>query len=276
MSARRTTTLILLGALTLLATGCSRTYYSDVPEPQSADNQHSQAQIATPGSAAYTVQRGDSLYKISFVTGQDWREIARINNIAPPYTIYPGQVLVLRPSLATSSATQPKTTVRAAPETAITTTPAKPASKAPAVAITPKKAAPAVVSQPPTPAKAGAWVWPSSGKLFHRFSTGAQPHKGIDLAGTQGDPVYAANNGTVVYAGNSVRGYGNMLIIKHNATYLSAYAHNSRLLVGEGQTVTAGQKIAEFGDSGTDRVKLHFEVRKNGNPVDPLTVLPRR
>ena len=99
---------------------------------------------------------------------------------------------------------------------------------------------------------------------------------GIDLAGAAGDPVYAANTGTIVYAGDGVRGYGNLLIVKHDATYLSAYAHNSRLLVKEGDVVKAGEKIAEIGDSGTDRFKLHFEVRRQGNPVDPLTVLPKR
>jgi len=108
------------------------------------------------------------------------------------------------------------------------------------------------------------------------FSTGAQPHKGIDLDGRMGDPVYAANSGTAVDAGDGVRGYGNLLIVKHDAMYLSAYAHNSRLLVKEGDVVSGGQRIAEAGDSGTDRVKLHFEVRRNGSPVDPLRILPRR
>jgi lipoprotein NlpD len=112
--------------------------------------------------------------------------------------------------------------------------------------------------------------------MFLGFTTGQQPHKGIDIAGAIGDPVLAARNGTVVYAGDGVRGYGNLLIIKHDAVFLSAYAHNSKLLVKEGESVRGGQKIAELGDSATDRPKLHFEVRKQGNPIDPLQVLPRR
>lgn len=122
----------------------------------------------------------------------------------------------------------------------------------------------------------GGWRWPGSGSLLQGFTGGADPHKGIDISGKLGDPVVAARGGTVVYAGSGVRGYGNLLIIKHDVQWLSAYAHNSKLLVAEGQTVQAGQRIAEMGDSGTDRVKLHFEVRRQGNPVDPLQVLPRR
>jgi lipoprotein NlpD len=129
--------------------------------------------------------------------------------------------------------------------------------------------------RPPAP-RPGAWQWPAAGKLIQRFSAGAQPHKGVDIDGRSGDPVYAANSGSVVYAGNGVRGYGNLLIVKHDETFLSAYAHNSKLLVKEGDVVRGGEKIAEIGDSGTDRVKLHFEVRKQGNPVDPLKILPGR
>ncbi len=134
-------------------------------------------------------------------------------------------------------------------------------------------AKPVASGPPPRP---GAWQWPTHGALISRFSAGSQPHKGIDLTGRMGEPVHAANSGTVVYAGSGVRGYGNLLIVKHDAVFLSAYAHNSKLLVQEGETVRAGQKIAELGDSGTDRVKLHFEIRRHGSPVDPLKILPRR
>jgi lipoprotein NlpD len=144
-----------------------------------------------------------------------------------------------------------------------------------ASAPTPGKAParPAASGPPPKP---GAWQWPTRGALISRFSAGSQPHKGIDLTGRMGEPVHAANSGTVVYAGSGVRGYGNLLIVKHDAVFLSAYAHNSKLLVQEGDTVRAGQQIAELGDSGTDRVKLHFEIRRHGSPVDPLKILPRR
>jgi lipoprotein NlpD len=126
------------------------------------------------------------------------------------------------------------------------------------------------------PVRPGAWHWPSNGILSARFSAAAQPHKGVDFSGNAGDAVLAAKSGSVVYAGNGVRGYGNLLIIKHDASFLSAYAHSSRLLVKEGDMVDAGQKIAEMGNSGTDRVHLHFEVRRQGRPIDPLTVLPKR
>jgi lipoprotein NlpD len=140
----------------------------------------------------------------------------------------------------------------------------------------PAGATPAPRPLPPPPSIPGGWQWPSAGKLVLGYANSAQPHKGIDIAGNTGDPVVAAKGGTVVYAGNGVRGYGNLLIVKHDALFLSAYAHNSKLLVREGDVVKGGQQIAEMGDSGTDRTKLHFEVRKQGNPVDPLQVLPRR
>jgi lipoprotein NlpD len=118
------------------------------------------------------------------------------------------------------------------------------------------------------------WIWPASGKTIGTFSEGG--NKGVDIAGKAGDPVIASADGKVVYSGEGLRGYGKLVIIKHNATYLSAYAHNQTVLVKEGQSVSKGQKIAEMGSSGTDKVKLHFEVRRQGKPVDPLKYLPQR
>ncbi|MEM6581121.1 MAG: peptidoglycan DD-metalloendopeptidase family protein, partial [Pseudomonadota bacterium] len=127
----------------------------------------------------------------------------------------------------------------------------------------------------PTPgARVSSWRWPSQGTVTRRYSAGI--HKGIDIGGVRGDPIFAVADGTVVYAGTGIVGFGELLIVKHNETYLSAYGHNSRLLVGEGEVVGAGQTIAEKGSTGTDTVKLHFEIRKEGKPVDPLKLLPRR
>ncbi|MEM8561520.1 MAG: peptidoglycan DD-metalloendopeptidase family protein [Pseudomonadota bacterium] len=130
-------------------------------------------------------------------------------------------------------------------------------------------------SRTPTPgARVRAWRWPSQGSVTRRYSAGV--HKGIDIGGVRGDPIYAVADGTVVYAGTGIVGFGELLIVKHNETYLSAYGHNSRLLVSEGDIVGAGQTIAEKGSTGTDTVKLHFEIRKEGKPVDPLKLLPGR
>jgi lipoprotein NlpD len=308
--------LVVFGLLALLV-GCSTpTDYVVVPE-ESEPGPPKAEPARNSGSDTYTVKPGDSLYLISFATGADWREIARLNAITPPYRIFPGQVLrlrMLRPGSHARVAQAPSSgaaVVRAAPDSALVTPvqPAKPptnptlrtdvsqppVAKSSAVVATPvppapvarapapvrPAASPVVAVRPVTPVpvrapKPGAWQWPASGKLSGRFSAGAQPHKGIDLDGNLGDPVHAANSGVVVYAGSGVRGYGNLLIIKHDEVFLSAYAHNSKLLVKEGDAVRAGQTIAEIGDSGTDRVKLHFEVRRKGSPVDPTKILPRR
>jgi lipoprotein NlpD len=286
--------------LALLA-GCSGPgYYEDVPEPREPEPVQE-----PPAPGGRVVKAGDTLYSIAFSTGLDWRELAAINGIAPPYTIYPGQRLRLGTGAVESTADAepemapvgaqarpaqggtalplpaPGPAALPLPGPAVQTPPARPAEPPPAVVSRPPaSSAPPPVASAPKPApralKPGAWQWPAQGRLMRGFAAGAQPHKGVDIAGAIGDPVHAANNGTVVYAGSGVRGYGNLLILKHDAQYLSAYAHNSRLLVKEGDVVSGGQRIAEIGDSGTDRVKLHFEVRRQGSPVDPLKVLPKR
>jgi lipoprotein NlpD len=140
----------------------------------------------------------------------------------------------------------------------------------------PVKPAPAVTPIISTPRSAAGWGWPSRGAVIGRFSSNGSLNKGIDIAGELGEPVLAASDGSVVYAGSGLRGYGELVIIKHSDTYVSAYGHNRRLLVREGQQVKVGQSIAEMGSTGTDRVKLHFEIRRQGKPVDPLQYLPRR
>ncbi len=224
----------------------------------------------------YTVQRGDTLYSIAFRYGLDYRRLAAANRIPLPYTIYPGQHLVLlerdQPAAIPAPA-QAAPVAKAAPQ---------PAPKA-APPTVDKTAPPAVTQPSSTPAKNGSsvalgpvrsWRWPSAGQVIRRYS--ATVHKGIDIGGSRGDPVIAVAAGQVVYAGTGIVGLGELLIIKHNEQYLSAYGHNDRLLVGEGDSVSAGQKIAEKGSSGTDSVRLHFEIRREGKPIDPLGVLPRR
>ena len=295
--------------------GCSTpTHYVVVPETE--ENAPSPRQQPAPLAVPerYTVKSGDSLYLISFATGTDWRELARLNAITPPYRIFPGQSLLVRPGRSvTTRPAEPQPAAAPLQQPAPTHTspiplpvpaspsgvaqippsvpgPSRPVAAAPAPAPSAPKAAAAAARPtavtpvrsaslaPPSlkPPRTGAWQWPASGRVIGRFAGGAQPHKGIDLDGRSGDPVRAANSGVVVYAGSGVRGYGNLLIVKHDDVFLSAYAHNSELLVKEGDVVKAGQTIARIGDSGTDRVKLHFEVRRKGTPVDPAKILPRR
>lgn len=158
------------------------------------------------------------------------------------------------------------------PPAVSTSVPAKPAPAPASTTTPPSSGATPVVAGPAV----GGWAWPASGTLIGRFASNGSLNKGIDIAGQLGQPVLAASGGTVVYAGSGLRGYGELVIIKHNETYVSAYGHNRRLLVREGQQVKVGQSIAEMGSTGTDRVKLHFEIRRQGKPVDPLQYLPRR
>jgi lipoprotein NlpD len=219
----------------------------------------------------YQVQRGDTLYSIAFRFGWDWKALAARNGIAPPYLIRVGQVIRFdgqsstRPPVAMAPVTAPTR-----PNAPISVKP--PQTQPPA----PIKTPPSVTAVPPSQRSASGWLWPSSGTVIGRFSSNGSLNKGIDIAGELGQPVLAASDGSVVYAGSGLRGYGELIIIKHSDTYVSAYGHNRRLLVQEGQQVKAGQKIAEMGSTGTDRVKLHFEVRRQGKPVDPLQYLPRR
>lgn len=221
----------------------------------------------------HTVAAGDTLYSIAWRYGRDFRRLAAINGIGPPYTIYPGQALRLDGPLPAS-----KTTSTSKPASV------KPASKPASASAPVSSAAPASPSRPAAvPAstagngfRADVWRWPASGALISRFNAGQLSGKGILLAGNEGDPVRAAAPGVVVYRGNRLTGYGNLLIIKHDERWLSAYAHNQRMLVAEGDPVTAGQKIATVGDSGTFRTQLHFEIRRDGKPVDPQSLLPKR
>ncbi|MDG1583014.1 peptidoglycan DD-metalloendopeptidase family protein [Pseudomonas sp. GOM6] len=233
-------------------------------------------------SGQYRVQRGDTLYSIAFRFGWDWKALAARNNISAPYVIRPGQAIHFgMPPSSASAAVQP--TRPATPVTAPVVSSRPPVQSVPATKPATVSKAPVVSSTPPAPGKVESvtrsskgWAWPSSGVLIGKFSSNGSLNKGIDIAGNLGQPVLAASDGTVVYAGSGLRGYGELVIIKHSDTYVSAYGHNRRLLVREGQQVKVGQHIAEMGSTGTDRVKLHFEIRRQGKPVDPLQYLPRR
>ena len=245
----------------------------------------------------YTVKPGDTMTRIGLETGQSWRDIARWNGLVNPNLIEVGQVLRVVPPLPASTVAVPPATVivAAAPKSAASAAavPATPAASATGAttapvqgsAVTTTAVAPSSVTATPVPpAHAGntaapaedevALIWPASGAVLAGFDE--VKNKGLDIGGSAGDPILAAADGRVVYVGSGLRGYGNLIILKHNNTYLTAYAHNQTLLVKEDQTVRKGQKIAEMGNSDADRTKLHFEVRRQGKPVDPVKYLPAR
>ncbi len=223
----------------------------------------------------YRVQRGDTLYSIAFRYGLDYRKVAAANAIPPPYRIYPGQRIALLESAAKTPLSPPV----GAPPAPATPRPVPPVAPPPVAAQEPPPAPrPPMAIPAPEPVFTGervsSWRWPTRGRLTRGFS--ASVHKGIDIDGNRGDPIYAVAAGKVVYAGAGIVGFGELLIVKHNDVYLSAYGHNDRLLVSEGDQVAVGQQIAEKGSSGTDTVKLHFEIRKEGKPIDPQRLLPPR
>jgi lipoprotein NlpD len=230
----------------------------------------------------YTVRPGDTLIRIGLDQGQNWRDVARWNAIDNPNLIEVGQVLRVVPPAAEASAPAPRGPAAEATRADV------PAVSAPGSAVSPPTAAPAapaVAATDPRPGGAaqatGAgdesvdWAWPAAGAVVTPFDE-TRGIKGLSIGGKAGDPVLAAADGRVVYAGSGLRGYGNLVIVKHNNTYLTAYAHNQALLVKEDQAVRRGQKIAEMGSTDAERVKLHFEVRRQGRPVDPARLLPAR
>ena len=231
----------------------------------------------------YSVKPGDTLIRIGLDNGQNWRDVARWNNIDKPNLIEVGQVLrVVPPGLdpaAVASRGVAPAKVESRPldgkPAGLAVGTAGVAASAPAASAP----APAVAAAAPAAAKSESddepnWAWPASGAVLAGFEEGRQ--KGLTINGKAGDPVLAAADGRVVYAGSGLRGYGNLVIVKHNNTYLTAYAHNQALLVKEDQAVRRGQKIAEMGSSDSDRVQLHFEIRRQGKPIDPARLLPSR
>ena len=258
----------------------------------------------------YTVRKGDTMFLIAYISGLDVKELAALNNMKEPYNLSVGQTLkvsngrtqsVAQPAVAPQSQAPAQQPVSSEPTVTYTpgangtqygsdgtiTGPVKAtAGGLPPVNTTPVNQPVQVQNQPvvsqPIPqdnapvASTIAWRWPTSGNVIQGFSSSDGGNKGIDIGGSRGQAVNAAAGGRVVYAGNALRGYGNLIIIKHNDDFLSAYAHNDSILVKDQQEVKAGQQIAKMGNTGTNDVKLHFEIRYKGKSVDPTRYLPRR
>lgn len=264
---QRALPVVLLTCLVLAGCNTPALYQDDIYNPPVYWGRH-------------VVQPGETLYSIAWRYGRDYRELGNANGIGPPWNLKAGQVLRLDLRGTVTSTSQNTTASRpaAAPARAPSraSPPAQTAATAPKPAVTraPSKNTP-LASQTQTVARI-EWRWPYIGTVIAGYSTSGKVNKGIDIAGKAGDAVRAAAAGNVVYAGSGLLGYGNLIIVNHNEHYLSAYAHNRKILVQEGEDVKAGQVIAELGSSGTDRPMLHFEIRKNGNPVDPVHYLPPR
>lgn len=213
----------------------------------------------------HTVKPGETLYSIAWSYGYDYQTVARWNNIPPPYTIYVGQRLRIAPPPGEDLSAQRKPQNDA---------PASSQSEAQRQQEQQKKQEADQKAQEKKWTQANiSWQWPTQGQLIEGFSA---TNKGLNIAGTSKQPIYAAASGVVVYSGSGLRGYGNLIIIKHNEVYLSAYAHNQEIFVKEGTKVEKGQLIATMGNTDSDRVMLHFEIRRDGKPVDPIAFLPKR
>ncbi|WP_422475067.1 peptidoglycan DD-metalloendopeptidase family protein [Endozoicomonas sp. ALB032] len=238
--------------LTLLLSGCSH-------DPSSVQVK----ELRLPPkvvSGSHIVRGGETLFSIAWLYSRDYKELAAVNGIRSPYTIFPGQHINLTSSSYVSHSPGPvikSTTI---------------SSKSAAV----KKTTVKMPVKVERSSSISSWRWPANGKVVQGYHNGNGLNKGIDIRGKLGEPVSAAAAGEVVYAGSELAGYGKLIIMKHNNSYLSAYAHNKELLVREGDSVKAGQKIAEIGSTGTTEPKLHFEIRHNGKPVDPMRFLPVR
>ncbi|WP_308563249.1 murein hydrolase activator NlpD [uncultured Klebsiella sp.] len=263
------------------------------------------------GGSTYTVKRGDTLFYIAWVTGNDFRDLAQRNNIPAPYSLSVGQTLQVgnasgqpitgdnsvaqasakasgggmlttksaqnstgvvasQPTITYSESSGEQSANKMLPNNRPATTTVAPVT-APTASTTQSTASSMSTSSP-----ISSWRWPTEGKIIENFSGAEGGNKGIDIAGSKGQAIVATADGRVVYAGNALRGYGNLIIIKHNDDYLSAYAHNDTMLVREQQDVKAGQKIATMGSTGTSSTRLHFEIRYKGKSVNPLQYLPQR
>ena len=300
---------LLKGSSLLLScalVGCT----ASMPAPVSSlSKNYSSIDRGSYRGSYYEVKKGDTLYFIAYVTNKDVQDLISYNKLAAPYTIHPGQKLKLwRPSynapaygkstvvaaavaapVAASTASLTVSKPKATPQQSKNSKPApaqttaKVAKKDPPKKVEQSKSKEYVgskgkqnvtASTKPTSDKVSKWLWPTKGRVIKNFSVGEQGNKGIDIAGQRGQPIVSTAGGTVVYSGNALRGYGNLVIVKHNDNYLSAYAHNDRLLVSEGQSVKPGQKIATMGSSGASSVRLHFEIRYQGKSVNPKRYLP--
>ena len=249
----------VIGAVMLLLSACSMHRWPDASTPPPVETREPRD---ARQSDVYRVVRGDTLYSIAWRSGNDFRALARWNNIAPPYQIFPGQTLQLK---------EPGRGVGATASVDSSGTSEASRSVAPQHKVPAKRRGYSVKYAAPA-----SWLWPHDGDILNVYAPNSPGRKGIDIAGRIGETVVATASGKVVYSGSGLSGYGQLIIIKHDETYLSAYGHNSRLLVKEGDEVRAGQRIAELGDTDAERPMLHFEIRRNGEPVDPVAMLPKR
>ena len=246
-----------------------------------ADDRYHGRPAVTQGQ--YQVQRGDTLYRIATRNGWNWKALAALNGINAPYSINPGQIIYFdrqqaasRPiatntTRVTNTSPPKRTTAAAKPQ--VVSQPSTATKKPPVVVATPPATAPTTSKTSTAAVSSKGWRWPASGRAIARSFDGK---KGVDIIGSAGDPIVAAADGEVAYAGNAIVGYGELIIIQHSNSYLSAYGHNRQILVKEGQKVKSGQKIAEMGSTATDTTKLFFEIRRSGTSIDPLPFLPAR
>ena len=300
--------------VTKTVSDCTSSGAINVPRnPNTNAPDYSQIQKGSYKGNTYKVNKGDTMFLIAYLTGMDVKDLASMNNMKEPYSLSVGQILkISNCSTKTITTTVPvKTTAPAAPaEPEVTYTPGANGTQigSDGTVIGPIKSGvgngepskPVFTNNTPstpattttqvettnnTPVNANvvapvasniAWQWPTQGNVIQGFSNTDGGNKGVDISGSRGQAVKAAANGRVVYAGNALRGYGNLIIIKHNDDFLSAYAHNDKILVSDQQEVKAGQEIAKMGSTGTNAVKLHFEIRYKGKSVDPVRYLPRR
>lgn len=228
--------LALYAIAILLLAGCSnksKRDYATLPKGSYSDK-------------TYTVQRGDTLYFIAWISNSEVSVLARLNKLRPPYKLDVGQKIQLSSSASSRRLTSTK-----------------------------RKSSNRVITQTvPPPGTNRCWFWPTNGQVISKYSGADGGNKGIDIAGKRGQPVYASAKGRVVYVGNQLRGYGNLIMIKHSNDFITAYAHNDIMLVKNAQDVKAGQKIATMGSSGTNTLKLHFQIRYRATALDPLRYLP--
>lgn len=257
---------LLLPAVMFQLVGCGGT-----PAKSTSHKRTSHGSSKFSSSATwYRVKKGDTLYAVSWRAGVDYKTLARWNGLKYPYTIYPGQLLRLKPPRKASKSTPKRTTTR---KSGSVTPPARSAGK-PSRPASAKSRTTATKKQPVASGRL-RWQWPVKGRVVSRFSHKDPDLDGIKIAGTRGQKVVAAESGTVVYTGSGLIGYGQLIIVKHNNEFLSAYGLNSRLYVKEGQRVKKGQHISDMGTDSSGKPMLHFEIRRYGKPVDPMVYLPR-
>lgn len=257
-----------------LVAGCSSVSLNEAPvEDRAGSGQVGSVTPVAPTPAGhYTVKPGDTLIRIGLETGRSWKEIAAWNNLANADVIEVGQLLRVSPPGSTVASNTPS----GSSSGGVQVRPIPPSGGNTPAGISSSTVTTATAGGAGTTATVSGiqFIWPASGPLIAGFNEAT--NKGYDIGGNAGDPVLASADGHVVYAGAGLRGYGNLIILKHNDEFLTAYAHNRALLVKEDQRVTRGQKIAEMGSTDSDRVKLHFEVRRQGKPVNPAGFLPKR